>query len=195
MTHGEGAELGRVQEGVDAGVSGVQPLAVYLLDLPYKVQDLPLTGEEGRGTGGELRMRPTEHPNGLSGPVNEHLGEHEVPTQNNDPMEEPEEAGSGARSPSPEYGGPMEAEALMEDTDPKRPEPEPEAPARSMWPRGSGAHARSTRRTTSPRRSIRAYMLYRYPRGGASFLDMDRYRLKNTKNANTKCQNKPSISA
>ena len=37
---------------------------------------------------------------------------HKVPVQINEPMEEPEEAGAGARSPSPEYGDPMEAEVL-----------------------------------------------------------------------------------
>ena len=41
-------------------------------------------------------MRPTEHQNRRSGPMNVHLGEHEVPKQEDQPMEEPEEAGVGA---------------------------------------------------------------------------------------------------
>ena len=57
-------------------------------------------------------MRPMEPPHGRLGPLKEHLCVHEVPVQINEPMEEPEEAGAGARSPSPEYGDPMEAEVL-----------------------------------------------------------------------------------
>ena len=60
-------------------------------------------------------MRIAEQPNGRSRPVNEHLGEHELPNQEDEPMEEPEKAGAGAMSASPEYGDPMEAEALMEE--------------------------------------------------------------------------------
>ena len=72
-------------------------------------------------------MRPTEQPNGRSGPVNEHLGEHELPNQEDKPLEEPEEAVAGARSPSPEYVSPMdepeEARARA-----RSPSPEPEDP-------------------------------------------------------------------
>ena len=52
-------------------------------------------------------MRPMEPPHGRLGPLKEHLCVHKVPVQIIEPMEEPEEAGSGARSPSPEYGDPM----------------------------------------------------------------------------------------
>ena len=53
-----------------------------------------------------------EPPHGRLGPLKEHLCVHKVPVQINEPMEEPEEPGAGARSPSPEYGDPMEAEVL-----------------------------------------------------------------------------------
>ena len=48
-------------------------------------------------------MRPMEHPNRRTGPVNEHLGEHKLLNQENEPMEEPKEAGAGAWSLSLEY--------------------------------------------------------------------------------------------
>ena len=47
--------------------------------------------------------------------MNEHLGEHKLPNQENKSMEEPEEVRAGAWSPSPEYEDPMEAKALMEE--------------------------------------------------------------------------------
>ena len=73
-------------------------------------------------------------------------------------MEEPEEAGAGARSPSPEYGDTMEAKALMKEAE------ETGARARSSIPEymALGSPSLSLRRTTSPRRLIRVYMLYRY---------------------------------
>ena len=90
--------------------------------------------------------------------MNEHLGEHKVPTKGDEPMEEPEEAGAGARSPSPEYGDTMEAKALMKEAE------ETGARARSSIPEymALGSPSLSLRRTTSPRRLIRVYMLYRY---------------------------------
>ena len=53
-----------------------------------------------------LEMGPTERSNGRLGPLNEQIDK---------PMEEPEEAGTEARSPSPEYSDPMESEVLMEE--------------------------------------------------------------------------------
>ena len=60
-------------------------------------------------------MKPMERPNRRTKPVNEHLGEHELPNQKDEPMEEPEEAGAGARIPSQEYKDLLEVEALMEE--------------------------------------------------------------------------------
>ena len=86
-----------------------------------------------------------EHPNERTKPMNEHLVEHELPNQGEEPMEEPKEARVGARSPSPEYEDPMEAEALMEE--PRKPEPEPRAQVRSTWLPDPGARVRSLRRS------------------------------------------------
>ena len=74
-------------------------------------------------------MRPMEPPHGRLGPMKEHLCVHKVPVQINEPMEEPEEAGTEARSPSPEYGDPISQKFSWRR--PKKPEPEPEAPAQS----------------------------------------------------------------
>ena len=56
-------------------------------------------------------------PSGRSGPLSEHLDKHEGPAQIGEPMEEPEEAGAGVRSPSLEYRDLTEAEILMKEAE------------------------------------------------------------------------------
>ena len=101
-----------LQDGAVVDNPGVWPLVVHLPDLLHERPHLPPQGEEiggaeEQGTG----MRPLEHPNGRTKQVNEHLGEHELTNQEVEPMEEPEKAEAGARSPSPEYEDHMESEA------------------------------------------------------------------------------------
>ena len=67
-----------------------------------------------------------EPPHGRLGPLKEHLCVHEVPVQINEPMEEPEEPGAGARSPSPEYGDQWRLKSSRWRQ--KKLEPEPGAP-------------------------------------------------------------------
>ena len=45
------------------------------------------------------------------------MDKHEWPAQIGKPMEEPEEAGAGARSPSPEYRDLTEADILMKEAE------------------------------------------------------------------------------
>ena len=95
---------------------GVLPLVVHLPDLWHKRSHLPPQGETIRGAGEQgTRIRTLEHPNRRSGLVNEHLGEHKLLNQEDEPMEEPEKAGAGVRSPSPEYKDPIESEAPIDE--------------------------------------------------------------------------------
>ena len=95
---------------------GVLTLVVHLPDLPHKRPHLLPQREKIGGAGEQVtRIRTLEHPNRRRGLVNEHLGDHKLPNQEDEPMEEPEEAGAGVRSPSPEYKDPIESEAPMDE--------------------------------------------------------------------------------
>ena len=111
VLHEERAHQAGLLERADTIDISSRPVADHLPDSQVGVQDIA----GGRGAEKETPgMRPLGRPAGRLEPQNEHLDGREELIFIDVSMEEPEEAGANAKSPSPEYGDPVKAAALME---------------------------------------------------------------------------------